>query len=85
MYLNELRSKREQVFKGNRAITLTDEDDLNFFKYYCCQFFGKLEDPVELDESLLEEIWEEIKLNGIMHLRVYLRFKNLLWFAMSRC
>lgn len=54
------------MFKGKRIINLTDEDDLDFFKHYCRQFFGKLEDPMELDEDLLEEIWEEIKLAGTL-------------------
>ena len=43
-------------------MNVSEEDDLDFFKKYCQRFFGSHEDP--LNEDLLAQIWEEIKLEG---------------------
>lgn len=43
---------------------MSEEDDLDFFAKYCREFFGRNEDPGDVDEDLLLQIWEEIKLEG---------------------
>ena len=44
---------------------MSEEDDVDFFKNFCQDFFGQYEEPWEGDEDLLKQIWEEIQLEGI--------------------
>ena len=62
LYVQDMKTKREKVLKDKRDVFLSEEDDLDFFTKYCQNFFGKSEDP--WDEDLLNQIWEEIKLEG---------------------
>ena len=64
LYVQDMKVKRDKILKDKRDILILDEDDVDFFKRYCREFFGRNEDPVDLDEDLLNEIWEEIKLKG---------------------
>lgn len=64
LYVQDLKCKRERILKDKRDMCVSEEDDLDFFKTYCKHFFGRQEDPWEVDEDLLTEIWEEIKLEG---------------------
>ena len=66
LYVQDMKVKRDKILKDKRDILILDEDDVDFFKRYCREFFGRNEDPVDLDEDLLNEIWEEIKLKGII-------------------
>lgn len=64
LYVQDIKSKRERVLKDKRDILVSDEDDVDFFTKYCREFFGRNEDPGDVDEDLLLHIWEEIKLEG---------------------
>ena len=65
LYVKDLKAKRERALKDKRDINVTEEDDLDFFKNYCRQFFGQHQDPWDADDTLLlAQIWEEIQLEG---------------------
>lgn len=65
LYIKDLKTKREKILNDKREIALSEEDDLDFFKNFCQEFFGQYEEPWEEDEDLLKQIWEEIQLEGI--------------------
>ena len=64
LYVKDLKAKRERALKDKRDINVSEEDDVDFFKNYCRQFFGQYQDPTEGDDTLLAQIWEEIQLEG---------------------
>lgn len=65
LYVQDLKVKREKRLKDKRDIIVSEEDDLDFFSKYCRNFFGRNEDPLDVDEDLLYQIWEEIRLEGL--------------------
>lgn len=65
LYVQDLKVKREKILKDKRDIIISEEDDLDFFSKYCRNFFGRSEDPLDVDEDLLYQIWEEIRLEGL--------------------
>ncbi len=64
LYVQDLKVKRDKILKDKRDIVISEEDEVDFFKRYCREFFGRNEDPVDVDDDLLYQIWEEIRLEG---------------------
>lgn len=62
-----MKNKRDRVVTDKRDIHLLDEDEVDFFQVFRRQFFGQQEDPWGVDEDLLAQIWEEIKLEGLFN------------------
>lgn len=62
-----MKNKRDRVVTDKRDIHLLDEDEVDFFQVFRRQFFGQQEDPWGVDEDLLAQIWEEIKLEGLFY------------------
>ena len=67
LYIKELKIKRGKILNGKREIEISEEDDLDFYKEFCKEFFGQYEDPWGADEDLLSQIWEEIRLEGLVN------------------
>ncbi len=67
LYVQDMKNKRDRVVTDKRDIHLLDEDEVDFFQVFRRQFFGQQEDPWGVDEDLLAQIWEEIKLEGLFN------------------
>ncbi|KAK4012948.1 uncharacterized protein LOC116931545 [Daphnia magna] len=80
LYVQDLKVKREKILKDKRDIIISEEDDLDFFSKYCRNFFGRSEDPLDVDEDLLYQIWEEIRLEEIENAEA-----NLVESLVSQC
>ncbi|XP_046454786.1 RPA-interacting protein B-like [Daphnia pulex] len=65
LYVQDLKVKRDKILKDKRDIVISEEDEVDFYKRYCREFFGRHEDPVDVDDALLHQIWEEIRLEEI--------------------
>jgi hypothetical protein len=85
LYVKDLKAKREKALKDKRDINVTEEDDLDFFKNYCRQFFGQHQDLWDADDTLLlAQIWEEIQLEGEKQkLDIFFSFLFLLFLFLS--